>query len=160
MATQTLSMSKLYRMYKPRILSLLNNIKRELEENGYRMDEPCETSDQEYEWCLFGGSSDRDVEKSSSSEPDDSCFSIEVTIIESKIRDGEDDFGVNFKLDLIGYGGEIIGGFTPYNYSDRVWVSRKDPDDVQDRWELFENGADPCEVVATIQRHYAEKQSA
>lgn len=55
-------------------------------------------------------------------------------------------------------GGVIIGGLTPYNYSDRLWVSRKDPEAVEERWDLFEDGCDPYEILSVVENHYARRR--
>lgn len=103
MATKTLSMSHVYRRYKPRILGLLDGVRAPFEAAGYQLDEPFEMSDEEYEWRLDGGA-----------EPRKSDVSVGITIIESRVQDGEDDLGINFSLDITGKDGEVLGGYTPY----------------------------------------------
>ncbi len=49
------------------------------------------------------------------------------------------------------YGGRIIGGFCPYNYSEDVWVKASDRTAVYERFELFKNGCDPLAVVSLIE---------
>lgn len=49
MATKTLSMSDVYRRYKPRILGQLDGVRAAFEAAGYRLDEPFEMSDEEYQ---------------------------------------------------------------------------------------------------------------
>ena len=147
----TISMSNVYRTYKPRILRLLTEIKSALEDDGYSMDEPDEISDEEYSWWLTGGIKGRDT-----ANLNDSDFDIRLTIIESKIRDGEDDFGISFSMEINTHEGEVIGGLTPYNYTDMCWVSRKFPESVRERWELFD---DHCSaVVDAIGEFYKRKK--
>jgi hypothetical protein len=129
MATKTLSMSEVYRRYKPRILGLLNEVRVAFEAEGYRMDEPFEMSDEEYQWRLDGGP-----------EPRNPDVSVGITIIESAGRDGE-----------------ILGGYTPYNYSPEVWVSRKDPSAIEDRWRLFEGVCVPSAIVDTVRGRQASQ---
>lgn len=151
MATKTLSMSKLVRKYKPFIMRKFAEVRQEMEENGYVGADVFDRTDEEYSWGMDFRPADAD--------PDDeeNGFAVEITIIESKVRDGEDDFGVGFSMNVGGFGGEIIGGCTPYNYTPDVWVSRKDPEKVWERWQLFDHGADACEVLAVVQQHYAAK---
>jgi hypothetical protein len=148
--SRTMSMNDVYRKYKPRILRLLASIKAGCEEAGYVMDDPFEMSDEEYKWMLSGKISADDDDR----EPD---FDITITIAESRFNDGEDEFGINFSSSLVEYGGVIIGGCTPYNYSDDVWVSRKDPEAVEGRWRLFEGACDPSDIVSLIGDHYTSK---
>jgi hypothetical protein len=139
MATKTLSMSDVYRRYKPRILGLLDEVRATFEEAGYRLDEPFEMSDEEYQWRLDGGP-----------EPRNPNISVRITIIESRVRDGEDDHGINFSLDIPGKHGEVLGGYTPYNYRPEVWANRKDPSAIEARWRSFEAVCAPSAIVDTV----------
>jgi hypothetical protein len=123
MATKTLTMTDVNRRYNPRILGLLDGVRAAFEATGYRRDEPFEMSGEEYQWRLDGGA-----------EPRNPDVSVGITIIESRVRDGEDDLGINFGLDITGKDGKILGGYTPYNYGPEVWVSRKDPSAIEARW--------------------------
>lgn len=49
------------------------------------------------------------------------------------------DGGVNFGLDIVEYGGIILGGLAPFNYSPEVWVDSRNPDAVLARWHVFED---------------------
>lgn len=62
---------------------------------------------------------------------------VTFVICESEEYDGEQN-GVNFAVEIVGVGGEIVGGITPYNYTDRCWVSRGDADAVEERFQLVE----------------------
>jgi hypothetical protein len=139
MAAKTLSMSEVYRRYRPRILALLNEVRAAFVAAGYRLDDPFEMSDEEYQWVLDGGP-----------EPGNPDVSIGITIIESTVRDGEDDLGINFSLDISGKDGRTLGSYTPYNYSREVWVSRKDPSSIEARWRLFEQACVPAAIVETV----------
>jgi hypothetical protein len=144
MATKTLSMSDVYRRYKPRILGLLDGVRAAFEAAGYRLDASFEMSDEEYQWRLDGGP-----------EPQNPDVSVGITIIESRVRDGEDDLGINFSLDITGKDGVVLGGYTPYNYSPEVWVSRKDPSAIEARWQSFEEACVPSAIVETVRERQA-----
>jgi hypothetical protein len=139
MATKALSMAEVYRRYRPCILALLEEVRSAFGAAGYRMNEPFEMSDEEYRWLLDGGG-----------EPRNPDVSVEITILESKVRDGEDPFGINFSLDIAGKDGRTLGSHTPYNYSPEVWVSRKDPSAIEARWRLFEKKWVPAAIVETV----------
>ena len=79
---------------------------------------------------------------------------VSITTLESEVNDGEEN-GLNFSLDVVGWGGTMIGGMTPFNYSDRVWVARDDADAVEERWNLFQGAFDPSAVIDSIEGHYA-----
>lgn len=57
---------------------------------------------------------------------------------------GEEGWGVNVGVDLVGYEGEMLGGLTPYNYTGNVWTT--------DEGELEErlNFLDPSKLVAFL----------
>jgi len=42
------------------------------------------------------------------------------------IDEGTEGWGVNIMVDIVHYGGEILGGFTPYNYTSEVWTDQVD----------------------------------
>lgn len=48
-----------------------------------------------------------------------------------------DGFGMNWSLDIVETGGRILGGLSPYNYTDLVWVDARDEDAVSDRLQLL-----------------------
>ena len=79
-----------------------------------------------------------------------------MTIVEEKVREGGSGLGVNFSCDISGWGGVIIGGFTPHNYTDECWVSRRDPEAIAERWRVFKQGCDPISFVKTIHEHYGD----
>lgn len=144
MATKALSMSEVYRRYRLRILGLLDQVRTAFEAAGYRLDEPYEMSDEEYRWLLDGGTDPRN--------PD---ISFGITILESRVRDGQDDLGINFSLEITGRDGKVLGGWTPYNYSPEVWASRKDPSAIEARWRLFEEACSPSAIVETVRERLA-----
>lgn len=133
--------------YNPKIQALLTQVREEALERGYQCDEPFEMSDDETRWTML-------VMPAGSTYDDEDGVDVSITILESEHRDGEEN-GLNFGLDVVSYGGEIIGGMTPFNYSPQVWVERDNPEAVEERWELFSNAFDASPVVDSIEGHYA-----
>lgn len=41
-------------------------------------------------------------------------------------EEGDEEWGVNITVDIVHYGGAILGGFTPYNYTPEVWTNDVD----------------------------------
>jgi len=72
---------------------------------------------------------------------------VSITMLISEHSDGELG-GINWGLDVVRGSGEILGGLTPYNYTDQVWVARRDRAAVETRWSLFRTVVDrDVEVV-------------
>lgn len=82
---------------------------------------------------------------------------VTFVICESEQYDGERN-GVNFAVEIVGVGGEIIGGITPFNYTDRVWVSRCDPEAIEERFQLVEQ-ADPGSAAQLVAEFLEREQS-
>jgi hypothetical protein len=88
--------------------------------------------------------------------PADADVGVDVSLIIAESQaygDGEE--GMNFSLDMVEYGGLIVGGCTPFNYSSDVWVDVADNDAVETRWTLFTQCFDAGAVMDGIERHYA-----
>jgi len=133
--------------YNPKIKTLLEQVRAEALERGFLCDEPCEMTDEEYKFCLL-------VQPAGTPSDAEIGVDVSITTLESECNDGEEN-GLNFSLDVTGWGGTIIGGMTPFNYSSRVWVQRDDAEAVQERWELFQGAFDPSVVIDSIEEHYA-----
>ena len=133
--------------YNPKIKALLEQVRTEALERGYQCDEPGEMSDDETRWSVY-------VIPAGSTYDDENGVDVTITILESEHRDGEEN-GLNFGLDVVGYQGEILGGMTPFNYTDRVWVQRDDEDAVEERWNIFQGAFDASPVIDSIEEHYA-----
>ncbi len=66
----------------------------------------------------------------------ETCLDVALKLIDSGEYDtGEYDVRGNVILDLVEYGGRIVGGISPYNYTDRVWVDYNDLDEFTRRLE-------------------------
>jgi hypothetical protein len=125
--------------YEQRILAVLNRIAETLRKAGYTVDDPVDLSCDQYSWLLLvHGDGDQDT------------IDISFKICESEQYDGEEG-GVNFALDIVEWGGRILGGLTPFNYTDRCWVDRSDEEAVEERFAIFEE-ADPADIVPILER--------
>ena len=65
---------------------------------------------------------------------------VQFEVVDSEEYDGLDDdgswMGANVSVSITGEGGEMYGGLTPYNYSDRVWT--KDPAELEERMDMLD----------------------
>lgn len=118
---------EIYNLYKPRIETLMSKIAETCKAGipDQAVSEVDEWTDEEYTWNLNIGN---DLENS---------VDITFTILESEVRDGEEN-GVSFDIDIVGYEGRILGGFCPYNYTSQLWVSRDNPSAIEGRFRVFE----------------------
>jgi len=131
--------------YEPKIREILDGICKEARDRGYHCDGVDDVTDEEYQWSLFITPSEDDEERG---------VDISVTIVEAVVRGDDPEDGIAFSMDVVGRGGEIIGGFTPYNYGPDLWVSMSDEDAVDERWEIFDGGIDPDVVVYGIEEFW------
>lgn len=130
---------QLYKKYGSRILAILNAIREAAINEGFECDEPWEMSDEEFEWWMLIKRGDDENEN----------IDVRITILESEVNDGEKG-GVNFSLQVNKYGGQMVGRCTPYNYTDDVWVSRRDYAAVEERFKMFEQACDPATIIDSI----------
>jgi len=130
----------LYTTYKPKALEVLGEIATAARTRGFVCEEPFDMSDDVYRWALL-------IRQEGA--PPDSGVDVVITIAESNEYDGEGD-GVNFMLDMTEYGGLIVGGVAPYNFTPDVWVKAADADAVRARWDLFMECFSPASVIDRI----------
>lgn len=134
-------------VYAPKMRDLLEQVRAEALSRGLECDEPSDLTDEDVRWYVLvrpkGG-------------PDESGVDVSLIACESKGYDGTEG-GLNFSLDMVGYEGTIVGGFTPYNYTERCWVDREDPEAVAERWSLLANGFDASAVIDECERHFARE---
>jgi len=115
---------KINRKYKPRILANLRKIAELLSSHGFKVSGPDDMTDEDYSYWLL-------VEK-------DQMIDIRFTILESEHSDGEVG-GVNFACDITEVSGRTLGGICPFNYTNKVWVPRKDEAAIEERFKLLED---------------------
>ena len=123
--------------YEARIRALLDGIASQIRDGDptLQVSEIDEMFGDDYRWSLL-------VQTAEQAQDKDDLQGVDVTFVicESELYDGEEN-GVNFAVEIVGVGGEIIGGLTPYNYTERCWVSRDDSDAVEERFQLVEHAS-------------------
>ncbi|WP_126223380.1 hypothetical protein [Burkholderia ambifaria] len=67
---------------------------------------------------------------------DDTVLGMDFILLDADANGAEE--GVGIKLDLIGYGGLMLGGYAPYNYTDNAFTT--DLDEVAVRVEQLDVG--------------------
>jgi hypothetical protein len=115
------------RRYAKRILAKLTAIQTLLRAEGHITDEPAESCD-DYRWSLLV-----DADKKMQNGID-----ITIQICESPEYDGT-FAGITFRLDIVEFGGRILGEFSPYNWTEQVWVSITDREAIETRFRLLED---------------------
>ena len=129
--------------YAGRIVTVLESIRAELQEAGYQVDEPADFSGDDYRWSMLVRVGSKPDEPPGNGDVD-----ITLQIAESMQFEGTAD-GINFSLEIVEWGGRILGGLTPYNYTPDVWVSLDDADAIEMRFSIFEE-ADPADIIALL----------
>lgn len=134
-------------VYAPKMRALLEQVRSEALSRGLECEEPGDMTDEDVRWCVpvrpKGG-------------PDEGGVDVSLIACESKGYDGTEG-GLNFSLDVVAHEGAILGGFTPYNYTERCWVDREDPEAVGARWNLLVNGFDAAAVVDACERYFGRE---
>jgi hypothetical protein len=113
---------------------MMKRIAKALRGKGHSVEGPDFWECDDYRWELFV----------------DENVDISFKLCESEECDGEEG-GVNFALDIVEVSGRIIGGLTPYNYSDSCWVNRKDKQAVEERFRILEQ-ADENDIPLLLER--------
>jgi hypothetical protein len=140
----------IYEDRKDRIKAIMEKIRDACKEAGLVPDaEPFDMSCDEYQWALI-------VRKEKRPTVDDRDYTdvdydVTLKVCESEEYDGTEN-GITFAVDVCTVGGRIVGGLSPYNYSDQCWVSVADADAVEERFAIIEN-ADPADLADLIKNH-------
>jgi hypothetical protein len=103
--------------------------------------DPFDMSGDDYQWALSVFPTHEQVHEE--------LIDIQFDIAEARSYGDDPEDGINFGITIVKWGGEIIGGLTPYNYTPECWVSANDPDAVEDRFGILEN-ADIQDLVGLI----------
>ena len=127
-------LTQVARKYEPQIVASLELLKKEFVNKGYEVSDVCEEDwfDDGFRWdfqVFISGTPEEMKEKD---------VDVSFTIMDSENYDGEEN-GLNFSLDMVEYGGEILGGCTPYNYTNNVWVDVKDEDAILRRFNIVKD---------------------
>jgi hypothetical protein len=131
--------------YAPKINTYLQTIGEALRASGLDVDGPYDMTADDYRWSL--------IVRPDANSPDDDIIDVTVEIAEASTY-GDDDApnGINFGLTVVEYGGRILGGKTPFNYTDEVWVNAADADAVAQRWALFDAAEDGSAIAGMISK--------
>ena len=133
---------RIHEIYEPKIRQIFDEILAEAKSRGFQGAGPHDMTDEEYCWSLMIY---RDAQEDGAD--------VKITIAESGVHEGEGG-GINFMLDAATYGGTMLGGVAPYNYTKDVWVPEKDEQAVAARWEIFTAAFDANEIVDSMERHF------
>jgi hypothetical protein len=146
--------------YQERIVATLQRVSDALNEAGFVATSPVDLSSDYYWWAI------EVTETKEKENPDQLKLDIQndserrsvdvkFEIIESEEYDGIEN-GVNFGLDLTAWGGEMLGGLTPYNYTDGCWVDRGNEVQVERRFKILED-AEVQGVIELVTEHFEKK---
>jgi len=128
------------RKYVKRIRAILNAIKASLVEAGFKVEGPHDMTADEYWWSLLVTYGPGENDKAD----------VSFRFFESQEYDGSDE-GINFGVDIVEFGGRILGGLTPYNYTPDVWVDPNDSEGIEERFRIIEQ-ADPDDIVPLLEQ--------
>jgi hypothetical protein len=127
--------------YKPKVIALAERVRKDLTEAGCTCSEVFDFIDEDLDVSF--------VYYPEGASPDRSIY-LTFRLMDAEAWDGMES-GTSFALGICEYGGQIVGGFHPYNYSPDVWVNPEDAEAVRNRWRLFESVVrDSREILATI----------
>lgn len=148
--------------YGERIMKLLQGISEVVTDAGMVSDDAGEMHDDTYRWVLTVWRTEADREpystvgaNNSGVDPDkklpnyDKSVDLTFEIAEASTYGDDPEDGINFSLDIVENGGRIIGGMTPFNYTDQCWVPASDSDAVEERFLLMEK-ADASDIPYLI----------
>ena len=138
------TIDKINDKFKVQIAIILAGIAEALREDGWKVGEVCDMSCDDYRYSILASQYDADP-----SELNEDDVDITFEICESEEYDGTEN-GVNFAVQVVTVGGRIIGGLTPYNYTDRCWVDAGDAEAVEERFNILAQ-ADPSEMVCLLE---------
>jgi hypothetical protein len=116
--------------FRPRMVKLLTRWADAAKAEGYDVSGPYDLSDDDFRWCV--------TLRGNGIPEEDEAVDVSLEIAESLEYEGSID-GINFGLDIVAYGGEVIGGLTPYNYSDHCWVPLDEPEQLSGRLKIIED---------------------
>ena len=140
------TIDKINDTYKAQISIILTGIAEVLREDGWKVGEVCDMSCDEYSYSILASQYDANPEELNEGDVD-----ITFEICESEEYDGTEN-GVNFAVQVVTVGGSIIGGVTPYNYTDDCWVDVNDSEAVAERFGLLAQ-LDPGGMVCLLEDH-------
>ena len=135
---------ELIKTYGPKLKAVATNVYNELKARDWEVSEPCEMNYDTYSWNLqYFPLGQTDI---------DSSIDISFEMLDAVDYGGTEN-GMSFVVNMVEYGGRIVGGFHPYNYTDMCWVDPRNNSAVECRWDIFEGPAmDAGEIASVIQQ--------
>jgi hypothetical protein len=127
--------------YHDRAIALLVRVRDAARALGMYATDPFDMHDDDYRWTLG-------VWRTPYRGDDAEGVDVTLEIAEERAYDDEDGHGVNFGLMAVEYGGLIICGFQPHNFTPSVWVDALDPEATLERWRELEG----CHVETIAER--------
>lgn len=132
--------------FEDRLKNVLTRIKIELESFSWFCSKIYELEDGVY---AIGVSRDQD-HLTRDGEPDELDVEIVAQLMDSmdwaNIRGG-----ASFNVNVLSYGGELVGGFTPFLFADSQWVPIIDEAQIEARMKLLEE-QEPFGMVKLLQK--------
>lgn len=130
--------------YADRAMAILRAVRDAVRDAGMSADdEPFDLSGDDYNWGIC-------VWRTPDPSDEEGCIDVRIEIAEARSYDGYDGdgetFGINFELDVVEWGGRILGGLSPYNYTDECWVDARGVYAVEERFAILE-GADVSGII-------------
>lgn len=132
-----MTIEELYEKYKERILTIMDGMRQELTEAGYTVSETWDEIVDDYRWSIVVYIDDGAPARCEEDDPSEEDVDIVFEICESQQYEGSDD-GITFSISITRVGGEILGGYSPFNYTPKVWVPLDDEEAIEERFALFE----------------------
>lgn len=134
--------------YGERALALLEKIRSLLNEGDFIADKPEPMHSDDYRWNMTVWRN----EQHKLSQDQDNTIDVSIEIAEA-MQYGELDSpcGINFGLELVEWGGRMLGGLVPYNYTENCWVDMRDKEAVEERFKILEN-ADIDEISSLLSK--------
>lgn len=136
------------RRYRRRIETFMGRIEKELESRGLDAGPAYTMHDEEFTWeltCCPKGVSFKQAQEN------DEFVDVRFQISES-LASGDGLEGINFSIEATSYGGKMLGGLTPHNYTPQVWVPVTDKEAIEERFHLIES-SDINELANIIMKH-------
>jgi hypothetical protein len=119
--------------FRPRARALLLRIAEVCLSAGMTADsEPIDLTDDSYRWSLR-------VWRAGADRTNENCIDVTVEMAEAReYGDDDEPYGVNFGVDIVEWGGTVIGGLSPFNYTPEVWIDARDSSAMDERFALLE----------------------
>jgi hypothetical protein len=127
---------KIWRDYTLRALDVLKYIKTICESHGMMCIAPESISGDELKWEL-------------GIKFKTGYAIVSITVAESLYYDATDK-GINFMLEVVTDDALVLGGCSPYNYTDEVWIDPFNDEEVEERFRIFENEIDYESIIESI----------